>query len=87
MEGMNKRHLGIRFKPGLNRNTGKPPAEIARRGDLIAREDYVTASTKSLHALPAADSEFLRRMVPRNSLCGPICPESHRLTHRVHSKP
>src|SRR5262245_5704667 len=47
MEGMNKRHLGIRFKRG---------------------RDRVTVLDKSGHAVPAVRCEFLRRLVPRNSL-------------------
>jgi hypothetical protein len=45
MEDMNKRHLGIRLKPGRDRKT-----------------------ERTLHAVPAFQIEFLRQMVPRNSL-------------------
>jgi hypothetical protein len=39
MEGMNKHHLGIRFKPGFDRKTGELLAEIASSSQRISAPD------------------------------------------------
>src|SRR5262245_24630285 len=57
MEGMNTRHLGIRFKPGLDRKTGELLAEIASSSQRISALD----GAKKFSVRPHLSAESLFR--------------------------
>src|SRR5215475_402031 len=57
MEGMNTRHLGIRFKPGLDRRTSEVLAEIASGSQRISAPD----GAKKFSVPPHLSAESLSR--------------------------